>query len=60
MVYVKNKAPKTKLTMKPVVTNNTPQSELQFPVLKRIESEKRQNPKKVFQNYHPPKNIKRK
>ena len=60
MVYVKNKPPKTKLVMKPVLNNNTPQSDLQYPVLKRIESEKRQNPKKVFQNYSAPKNIPKK
>ena len=54
MVYVKNKAPNTKFTMKPVHNNNTAQSDIQFNVIKRIESEKRQNPIKVFQNYKAP------
>ena len=45
-----NNAKKCK-TMKPSADNNTPMAELQFQVKKDVESEKRINPKKVFQNY---------
>ena len=42
--------------MKDVKNNNTPDSDLQFNVIKSLEQEKRINPKKVFQQYTPPKN----
>ena len=56
----KPKQYREKNLLKPMVQNNEPDSIMQFNVRTDLEKDKKVRPKKIFQNYTPPKGIKTK